>query len=135
MSQYLKNEIKTVVPTGTALSAEVKSEKIDVSNSQSVKLVITSSEGDAATTNAKIVAVLADATEQEIKVQEITVGAKTETKIDIVADEIAHYGAKEFIVVLDAIAESTPRTIGIWPARDALSIINTSKGVFQQPNK
>lgn len=107
MSQYLKNEIKTVVPTGTALSAEVKSEKIDVSNSQSVKLVITSSEGDAATTNAKIVAVLADATEQEIKVQEITVGAKTETKIDIVADEIAHYGAKEFIVVLDAIAEST----------------------------
>ena len=107
MSQYLKNEIKTVVPTGTALSAEVKSEKIDVSNSQSVKLVITSSEGDAATTNAKIVAVLADATEQEIKVQEITVGANTETKIDIVADEIAHYGAKEFIVVLDAIAEST----------------------------
>jgi hypothetical protein len=107
MSQYLKNEIKTVVPTGTALSAEVKSEKIDVSNSQSVKLVITSSEGDAATTNAKIVAVLADATEQEIKVQEITVGAKTETKIDIVADEIAHYEAKEFIVVLDAIAEST----------------------------
>ena len=103
MSQYLKNEIKTVVPTGTALSAEVKSEKIDVSNSQSVKLVITSSEGDAAT----IVAVLADATEQEIKVQEITVGAKTETKIDIVADEIAHYEAKEFIVVLDAIAEST----------------------------
>ena len=101
MSQYLKNEIKTVVPTGTALSAEVKSEKIDVSNSQSVKLVITSSEGDAATTNAKIVAVLADATEQEIKVQEITVGAKTETKIDIVADEIAHYEAKEFIVVLD----------------------------------
>ena len=107
MSQYLKNEIKTVVPTGTALSAEVKSEKIDVSNSQSVKLVITSSEGDAATTNAKIVAVLADATEQEIKVQEITVGAKTETKIDIVADEIAHYEAKDFIVVLDAIAEST----------------------------
>ena len=107
MSQYLKNEIKTVVPTGTALSTEVKSEKIDVSNSQSVKLVITSSEGDAATTNAKIVAVLADATEQEIKVQEITVGAKTETKIDIVADEIAHYEAKEFIVVLDAIAEST----------------------------
>ena len=107
MSQYLKNEIKTVVPTGTALSAEVKSEKIDVSNSQSVKLVITSSEGDAATTNAKIVAVLADATEQEIKVQEITVGAKTETKIDIVADEIAHYEAKEFIIVLDAIAEST----------------------------
>jgi len=107
MSQYLKNEIKTVVPTGTALSAEVKSEKIDVSNSQSVKLVITSSEGDAATTNAKIVAVLADATEQEIKVQEITVGAKTETKIDIVADEIAHYEAKEFIVVLEAIAEST----------------------------
>ena len=107
MSQYLKNEIKTVVPTGTALSAEVKSEKIDVSNSQSVKLVITSSEGDAATTNAKIVAVLADATEQEIKVQEITVGAKTETKIDIVADEIAHYEAKEFIVVIDAIAEST----------------------------
>ena len=107
MSQYLKNEIKTVVPTGTALSAEVKSEKIDVSNSQSVKLVITSSEGDAATTNAKIVAVLADATEQEIKVQEITVGAKTETKISIVADEIAHYEAKEFIVVLDAIAEST----------------------------
>ena len=107
MSQYLKNEIKTVVPTGTALSAEVKSEKIDVSNSQSVKLVITSSEGDAATTNAKIVAVLADATEQEIKVQEITVGAKTETKIDIVADEIAHYEAKEFIVVLDAIVEST----------------------------
>ena len=107
MSQYLKNEIKTVVPTGTALSAEVKSEKIDVSNSQSVKLVITSSEGDAATTNAKIVAVLADTTEQEIKVQEITVGAKTETKIDIVADEIAHYEAKEFIVVLDAIAEST----------------------------
>ena len=107
MSQYLKNEIKTVVPTGTALSAEVKSEKIDVSNSQSVKLVITSSEGDAATTNAKIVAVLADATEQEIKVQEITVGAKTETKIDIVADEIAHYEAKEVIVVLDAIAEST----------------------------
>ena len=107
MSQYLKNEIKTVVPTGTALSAEVKSEKIDVSNSQSVKLIITSSEGDAATTNAKIVAVLADATEQEIKVQEITVGAKTETKIDIVADEIAHYEAKEFIVVLDAIAEST----------------------------
>ena len=107
MSQYLKNEIKTVVPTGTALSAEVKSEKIDVSNSQSVKLVITSSEGDAAITKAKIVAVLADATEQEIKVQEITVGAKTETKIDIVADEIAHYEAKEFIVVLDAIAEST----------------------------
>ena len=107
MSQYLKNEIKTVVPTGTALSAEVKSEKIDVSNSQSVKLVITSSEGDAATTNAKIVAVLADATEQEIKVQEITVGANTETKIDIVADEIAHYEAKEFIVVLEAIAEST----------------------------
>ena len=107
MSQYLKNEIKTVVPTGTALSAEVKSEKIDVSNSQSLKLVITSSEGDAATTNAKIVAVLADATEQEIKVQEITVGAKTETKIDIVADEIAHYEAKEFLVVLDAIAEST----------------------------
>ena len=107
MSQYLKNEIKTVVPTGTALSAEVKSEKIDVSNSQSVKIVITSSEGDAATINAKIVAVLADATEQEIKVQEITVGAKTETKIDIVADEIAHYEAKEFIVVLDAIAEST----------------------------
>lgn len=107
MSQYLKNEIKTVVPTGTALSAEVKSEKIDVSNSQSVKLVVTSSEGDAATTKAKIVAVLADETEQEIKVQEITVGANTETKIDIVADEIAHYETKEFIVVLEAIAEST----------------------------
>ena len=100
MSQYLKNKIKTVVPTGTALSAEVKSEKIDVSNSQSVKLVITSSEGDAATTNAKIVAVLADATEQEIKNEEITISGNTETRINVVANEIAHYDAKSIKIKL-----------------------------------
>ena len=112
MSQYLTNKIITVVPSGTALNKEVISESIDVTNSQSVKIVITSSEGEVATTKAKVVAILADETEQTIKEIEISVGNNTETKIDVVANEIAHYEAKEFIVVVDAIAD-TSLTCGV----------------------
>ena len=112
MSQYLTNKIITVVPSGTALNKEVKSESIDVTNSQSAKIVITSSEGDIAATKAKVVAILADETEQTIKEIEISVGNNTETKIDVVANEIAHYEAKEFIVVVDAIAD-TSLTCGV----------------------
>ena len=112
MSQYLTNKIITVVPSGTALNKEVKSESIDVTNSQTAKIVITSSEGEVATTKAKVVAILADETEQTIKEIEISVGNNTETKIDVVANEIAHYEAKEVIVVVDAIAD-TSLTCGV----------------------
>ena len=72
MSKFITNKIKTIVAAGTSLAANVESDKVRLDNYQTAKVVITTDEGTEATTTAKIVAILPDASEKEIFSKEIT---------------------------------------------------------------
>ena len=106
MSQYITNKIETLVPAGTSFGTAILTDEVKLDNFQSVKVVITSGEGDEATTTARILAVVGEET-KVIREVEITVGGNNENTIDFVADEIAKYDATGFKVSVDAIAEST----------------------------
>lgn len=103
MSQYLTNKVEVLVDGGTSFGSAITTKEISLDNYQSAKVVITTGEGAEATTNAKFVAVLPDATEVDIKSEEITLGADRQVELNIVANEIAHYDATKVKVVIDAI--------------------------------
>ena len=106
MSKYLTNKIETLVESGAIFASDITTKEVRVDNYQSAKVVISTGEGEAATTTAKVIAVLPDATEKEIKSQEITIGNNSENKINIVANEIAHYDATSFKIAIDKVADS-----------------------------
>ena len=107
MSQYLEtNKIEIIAEPGTSLASAIETKEVKLDNHQSTQIVISTGEGEAATTTAKVIAVLPDATEKEIKSQEITIGNNSENKINIVANEIAHYDATSFKIAIDKVADS-----------------------------
>lgn len=107
MSQYLTNKVETIVDAGTSLASAVETKEIKLDNFQTVKIVISTGEGDATTTKATLVAIRPDATEQEVKSYDIIIGAETVTEINVVANEIAHFDATAIKLVLDAVADTT----------------------------
>lgn len=107
MSQYLTNKIEILVDAGEIFASEVETKEVKLDNFQSAKVLIGTSEGDTATTIASVVAILPDASEVEIRSQDITIGGKTQTEINIVANELAHYDATSFKIKIDAVADST----------------------------
>lgn len=108
MSQYLEtNKIEIIAEPGTSLASSIETKEINLNNYQSTKVVISTGEGDEAKTTARVVAILPDATEHEIKSEEITIGANTESHINVVANEIAHYDATSIKIKVDAVADST----------------------------
>lgn len=107
MSQYLEtNKIEIISEQGSTLASEIETKEVKLNNYQSAKIVIKTGEGTEATTTAKVVAILPDATEQEIKSQEITIGENAENEINVVANEIAHYDATSIKIKVDAVADS-----------------------------
>lgn len=106
MSQFVNDKVEILVDTGAIFASAIETDEVKLDNYQSAKVVIKTGEGDVATTNATVVAVLPDETEVEIKSQEITIGAETTTEINIVANEIAHYDATGFKLKIDAVASS-----------------------------
>lgn len=107
MSQYLEtNEIKVIAEQGTSLATAIETKEIKLDNFQSAKIVIKSSEGDEATTTAKVIALLPDETEKELNNFEVLVGGK-EFELNVVANQLAHYDATSFKIKVDAISESS----------------------------
>ena len=107
MSQYLEtNKIEIIAEPGSSLASAIETKEVKLNNYQSAKIVIKTGEGTEATTIAKVVAILPDATEQEIKSQEITIGENAENEINVVANEIAHYDATSIKIKVDAVADS-----------------------------
>lgn len=107
MSQYLEtNKIEIIAEPGSSLASAIETKEVKLNNYQSAKIVIKTGEGTEATTTAKVVAILPDATEQEIKSQEITIGENAENEINVVANEIAHYDATSIKIKVDAVADS-----------------------------
>ena len=107
MSKYINNKIESLVDAGASFASAITTKEVKLDNYQSAKVVISTGAGDESTTIAKVIAILPDATEKEIKSQEITIGNNTESKIDIVADELAHDDANSFKITIDAVADST----------------------------
>ena len=107
MGKYIIDKVENVIETGTALSEKVESKEITLNNYQSAKVVITTGEGETATTKASVVAILPDATEEVVKYVEITIGENAESIVNIVADEIAKKDAITCKVVIDAVADTT----------------------------
>lgn len=106
MSQYLEtNEIKVIAEQGTSLATAIETKEIKLDNFQSAKIVIKSSEGDEATTTAKVIALLPDETEKELNNFEVLVGGK-EFELNVVANQLAHYDATSFKIKVEAIADS-----------------------------
>ena len=107
MSQYLEtNKVEIIADQGTSLASAVETKEVKLNNYQSAKIVISTGEGDEAVATAKVVAILTDATEQEIKTEEITIGGNAESVINVVANEIAHYDATSIKIKIDAVADS-----------------------------
>ena len=106
MSKYLINKAEIIVDAGEIFASEVVTKEVKLNNYQSAKVLIGTGEGEKATTIARVVAILPDASEQEIKTQEITIGGKEQTEINVVANELAHYDATSFKVKIDAVADS-----------------------------
>lgn len=96
MSQYLTNKIVTIADEGSAFSSDVNSKEVELDNYQSAKVVIKTGAGEEKDTIAKIVAVLPDNSEVKIREESIKIGNNTETIINIVANELAHYDSKKF---------------------------------------
>ena len=108
MSQYLEtNKIEIIAEPGSSLASAIETKEVKLDNYQSAQIVISTGEGDKATTKASVVAILPDATEQEIKNEEITIGGNAENRINVVANEIAHYDATSIKIKVDAVADST----------------------------
>jgi len=107
MSKYINNKIESLVDAGASFASAITTKEVKLDNYQSAKVVISTGAGDESTTIAKVITILPDATEKEIKSQEITIGNNTESKIDIVADELAHDDANSFKITIDAVADST----------------------------
>ncbi|MBQ7798293.1 MAG: hypothetical protein IJ371_04145 [Clostridia bacterium] len=105
MSKYITNKIKTIVNAGTSFASDVESEKVDLTNYQSAKIVITTDAGTEAKTNASVIAILPDNTEKELATIEIAIGG-TENVIDFVANKLAHYDATAFKVKIAGVAET-----------------------------
>lgn len=106
MSQYLEtNEIKVIAEQGTSLATAIETKEIKLDNYQSAKIVIKSSEGEEATTTAKVIALLPDETEKELNNFEVVVGGK-EFELNVVANQLAHYDATSFKIKVEAIADS-----------------------------
>ena len=113
MSKYLEtNKIEIIAEQGSSLASAIETKEVKLDNYQAAKIVISTGEGDEATTTARVVAILPDATEQEIKNQEITIGENSESEINVVANEIAHYDATIIKIKIDAVAD-TEVTCGI----------------------
>ena len=113
MSQYLEtNKLEIIAEPGSSLASAIETKEIKLDNYQSAKVVISTDDGESATTKATVVAVGADATEHEIKTQEIRIGANAESEINVVANEIAHYDATSIKIKIDAVAD-TEVTCGI----------------------
>lgn len=107
MSQYLEtNKIKVITEPGTSLATAIETKVVKLDNYQSAKVVVSSSAGDEATTRAKVIAILPDETEKELDNIELLVGGK-EFDINIVANQLAHFGATSFKIKIDAINESS----------------------------
>lgn len=106
MSQYEINKITTIVEPETTFNSIIESKEVTLDNYQSAKIVIKSGAGDEAITTAKIIAILQDETEQEIKTCEVKIGQNIETEINLVADELAHFDATNFKVKIEAISNS-----------------------------
>lgn len=106
MSQYNTNQIKVLKDGGAIFASAIETEEVKLDNFQSAKVVISTGAGEAKTTTAKVVAILPGGNEQDIKEQEITIGNDTETIINVVANELAHYDATGFKVKVDAVASS-----------------------------
>ncbi len=107
MSQYLNEKVIILADAGKIFAKEIETQGVKLDNYQSAKVCIKTGAGDKTTTNAKVVAILPDASEVEIKSEEITIGNLTETIINVVANELAHYDATEFKIKIDAIEGST----------------------------
>ena len=113
MSKYLEtNKIEIIAEPGSSLASAIETKEVKLDNYQATKIVISTGEGDETTTTARVVAILPDATEQEIKNEEITIGGNSESEINVVANEIAHYDATSIKIKIDAV-ENTEVTCGI----------------------
>lgn len=113
MSQYLEtSKLEIIAEPGSSLASAIETKEIKMDNYQSAKVVISTDDGESATTKATVVAVGAGATEHEIKTQEITIGGNAESEINVVANEIAHYDAISIKIKIDAVAD-TAVTCGI----------------------
>ena len=113
MSQYLEtNKLEIIAEQGTKLDSAIETKEIKLDNYQSAKVVISTGDGETAITKATVVAIKPDATEQEVKGIDITIGANTETEINVVANEIAHFDATSIKIKVDAVA-GTAVTCGI----------------------
>lgn len=107
MSQNLKEKVDILADAGKIFAKEVETKGIQLDNYQSAKVCIKTSDGAEQKTTARVIAVLQDGSEIEIKNQEITIGKLTETTINVVANEIAHHDAVEFKIKIDAIEGCT----------------------------
>ena len=108
MSQYLEtNKIEIIAEPGTSFASAIETKEVKFDNYQSTQIVISTGEGDVAKTTARVIAILPDTTEQEIKNEEIEIGGNIETRINIVANEIAHYDATNIKIKVDAVADTT----------------------------
>ena len=108
MSQYLEtNKIEIIAEPGTSLASAIETKEVKLDNYQAAKIVISTDDGDSATTKATVVAVLSDASEIEIKATEINIGGNAENEINIVANEIAHYEATSIKIKIDAVENTT----------------------------
>ena len=106
MSQYIIDKVENIVGAGTSFGSPIESKAVSLANYQSAKIVINSGAGEEKTAKGKIVAILPDATEQDIKEFDVAVGGNKQTEINLVANEIAHYDATEFKVKIEAVDAS-----------------------------
>lgn len=103
MSNYLIEKIENLIDTGIIFATTVDTPTINFCNYQSAKVCIKTDVGTETKTTARIIAILPNDTELEIKSKEIIIGNKIETTIDIVADELAHYNSTKFKIKIDAV--------------------------------
>ena len=69
MSQYLEtNKIEIIAEPGSSLASAIETKEVKLDNYQSAQIVISTGEGDTATTKASVVAILPDATIPQVTV-------------------------------------------------------------------
>lgn len=105
MSKYFTEKIVNLIDAGAIFASAIQTPNIQLDNYQSAKVSIKTGDGEEVKTTAKVIAILPDKSEVEVKTQEITIGKNIEAVINVVANEIAHYDATEFTIKIDEIKD------------------------------
>ena len=105
MSQYITNKSQVLKESGAIFASDITTEKINLDNYQSAKVIIESGAGDAVETKVSV-CITKDEEEIVIKEKAITIGENIVSGVDVVANEIAHYDATEFYIKVSKVADS-----------------------------